>query len=126
MRYLLSIGSNAPGCRQFMERAMQWLAENFTDIESSGIYSSPALNGTAADYLNLVARGNSELSPTDLTAAAKAFERQMGRTPDSKLRGTVEIDIDIIAAGQTILRPTEYTRSYFLRGLSLLSERQQQ
>ncbi|MDE6512794.1 MAG: 2-amino-4-hydroxy-6-hydroxymethyldihydropteridine diphosphokinase [Muribaculaceae bacterium] len=122
MRYLLSIGSNAPGCRQFMQKAMQWLAENFTDIESSGIYSSPALNGVTADYLNLVALGNSELSPTDLTAATKAFERRLGRTPESKMRGEIEIDIDIIAAGQTILRPAEYTRSYFLRGLSLLSE----
>ncbi|MDE7334990.1 MAG: 2-amino-4-hydroxy-6-hydroxymethyldihydropteridine diphosphokinase [Muribaculaceae bacterium] len=122
MRYLLSIGSNAPGCRQFMQEAMQWLAENFTDIESSGIYSSPALNGVTADYLNLVALGNSELSPTDLTAATKAFERRLGRTPESKMRGEIEIDIDIIAAGQTILRPAEYTRSYFLRGLSLLSE----
>ncbi len=125
MRYLLSIGSNAPGQRQFMEQARQWLDENFANVVSSGIYSSPALNGSAADYLNLVARGDSELSPTDLTAAAKAFERQLGRTPLSKQRGAIEIDIDIIAAGPTILRPAEYTRSYFLRGLSLLEEREE-
>lgn len=123
MRYLLSIGSNAPGQHRFMELALEWLSANFINIESSGIYSSPALNGSSANYLNLVAYGDSELSPTELNAAAKDFERKSGRTPESKLRGAIEIDIDIIAAGRTILRPVEYTRPYFLQGLSLLSEK---
>ena len=120
MRYLLSFGSNAPGREQFMERARQWLAQNFANVESSDIDSSPAHNGVAPDYLNMVARGDSELSVTDLTAAAKDFERQQGRTPQSKQRGAIELDIDIIAAGPTILRPAEYTRPYFLRGLEAL------
>lgn len=121
MRYLLSFGSNAPGREIFMARAGEWLARNFTNVETSGIYSTPALNGKSADYLNMVARGDSTLGVTALTEAAKAFERSQGRTPDSKLKGAVELDIDIISAGHTILRPTEFTRSYFIRGLEMLN-----
>ncbi len=121
MRYLLSFGSNAPGRETFMKRAGEWLAGNFTNIETSGIYSSPALNGKSADYLNMVARGDSELGITALTDAAKAFERSQGRTAESKLRGAIELDIDIIAAGATILRPVEFTRPYFIRGIELLN-----
>ena len=121
MRYLLSFGSNAPGRETFMARAEEWLARNFTNTETSGIYSSPALNGKSADYLNMVARGDSELNISALNEAAKAFERLQGRTPESKLRGEIELDIDIIAAGHTILRPVEFTRPYFMRGLDLLN-----
>lgn len=121
MRYLLSFGSNAPRREMFMARAAKWLARNFTNIETSGIYSTPALNGKSADYLNMVARGDSELGVTELTEVAKAFERSQGRTPESKLKGAVELDIDIIAADRTILRPAEFTRSYFIRGLEMLN-----
>ncbi len=122
MRYLLSFGSNAPGREEFMARATEWLNRNFKNIESSGIYSSPALNGKSADYLNMVARGDSESSVSDIVAAAKAFESAQGRTPESKLRGAIELDIDIIAADRTILRPVEFTRAYFIRGLELLND----
>lgn len=121
MRYLLSFGSNAPGREQFMARAGEWLNRNFSNVETSGIYSSPALNGKSPDYLNMVARGDSEVSVSELNAAAKAFERAQGRTPESKLRGAIELDIDIIAADRTILRPAELTRAYFIRGLDLLN-----
>ena len=121
MRYLLSLGSNCPDKHRRLEDATAWLLENFADVETSGIYTSRAFNGLSPDYCNMVVRISSELSIAELTAAAKDYERRCGRTPRSKLRGLVEMDIDIIAAGPTILRPDEYTRPYFIRGLSLLS-----
>lgn len=119
-RYLLSIGSNSPDGAALMARAERWLATNFTDITSSGIYRSQALNRASADYYNMVARGDSPLSVTEVTALGKAFERECGRTPESKLRGCVEMDIDVIAADRTILRPEEFTRGYFRRGFDAL------
>ena len=120
-RYLLSLGSNCPDGELRLRRAEEWLRERFADVETSGIYTSKALNGASPDYFNMVARVTSPLSVTDMISAAKAYEASCGRTPAGKLRGRVEMDVDIIAAGPTILRPEEYTRSYFIRGLSLLS-----
>lgn len=121
-RYLLSIGSNCPDGAALMARAERWLAANFTAIASSGIYRSRALNGASADYYNLVARGDSPLSVTEVTALGKEFERECGRGSESKLRGCVEMDIDVIAADRTILRPEEFTRGYFRRGFDSLPD----
>lgn len=120
MRYLLSIGSNAPHAPQLMERATLWLAQHSTPLTSSGIYASKALSG-GHDYLNMVAEIDSPLSVTELIAATKDFERTCGRSPQSKSRGCIEMDIDIIRADNVILRPVEYTRPYFLTGLRLLA-----
>ena len=119
-RYLISLGYNCPEASTMMTKANAWLKEQFSIIETSGIYSSKALNGTSADYLNEVVILESALSITEITDAAKNFEKQCGRSPQSKERGAIEIDIDIIQANNTILRPEEFTRTYFLTGLSLL------
>lgn len=124
MRYLLSLGSNCPDGMQRLRQAEAWLIENFSDVETSGIYTSKAFNGVSADYCNMVARMSSGLTVTQLTEMAKDYETACGRTPASKIRGLVEMDIDIVAADRTILRPDEYTRPYFTRGLSLLPVRQ--
>lgn len=120
MRYLLSIGSNAPEAEKYLAMAEKWLGETFTQLESSGVYTTAAMNGRSRDYLNMVVRGCSDLDVTALTASAKYLERLAGRTPQSKLRGAIELDIDVIAAGAAILRPNEYTRAYFLQGLNRL------
>ncbi|MCM1310473.1 MAG: 2-amino-4-hydroxy-6-hydroxymethyldihydropteridine diphosphokinase [Bacteroides sp.] len=121
MRYLLSLGSNCPDGNSRLQKAEAWLHANFSNVETSGIYSSKALNGVSAAYCNMVARVESEMSVTEITQAAKAYETECGRTPSSKLRGLVEMDVDIVAADRTILRPDEYTRPYFTTGLTLLS-----
>lgn len=120
MNYLLSIGSNCPSAAAMMARAEEWLRANFTNVTTSGVYSTKALNASAPDYLNLVARGDSDMTPDAAIAAGKAFEAECGRSAASKLRGCVEMDIDIIAAGSQVLRPQEYTRQYFLKGLEKL------
>lgn len=120
MRYVVSIGSNCPDAELMMQRADRWLNEHFSIIDSSGVYSSKALNETSSDYLNEVVILESAMSITEITAAAKNFECVCGRSKQSKSNGSVEMDIDIIQADNTILRPAEFTRAYFLTGLSLL------
>ncbi len=120
MRYLVSIGSNCKKAAEMMARADRWISERFSVVESSGVYSSKALNGISSDYLNEVIVLESGLSVTEITAAAKDFERQCGRSELSKSAGAIEMDIDIIQVDNTILRPSEFTRAYFLTGLSKL------
>lgn len=118
--YLLSIGSNCPSAPAMMQRAEEWMRTEFTVIASSGIYTSKALNPALPDYLNMVAKIESALDASELTALGKDFERTCGRTPQSKQHGCIEMDIDVIQADNVILRPTEFTRPYFLHGLTLL------
>lgn len=122
MRYLISIGSNCANAETMMTRANRWLSTQFSIVDSSGVYSTKALNGTSGDYLNEVILLDSSMSVTEITAAAKEFERLCGRTAESKTNGAIEMDIDIVQADNTILRPVEFTRAYFLTGLSLLKK----
>lgn len=118
--YLLSIGSNAPGAQALMKRASEWLASNFAVVETSGIYASAAINGRSPDYLNMVVRVESPLTAERVIALGKDFEAECGRTSGSKARGCVEMDVDLIQADNVIIRPVEFTRHYFLRGLELI------
>lgn len=121
MRYLLTLGSNAPDAASQMGRAQRWLDSHFTVAASTGVYRSKALNGTSADYLNMIVEVDSELLAREITEMGKQFERECGRTPQSKTLGCVEMDVDLVRAGSVILRPVEYTRAYFLQGLPLLT-----
>lgn len=119
-RYLLGLGSNMPDGKRRLQEAAEWLRANFSDADISDIYSSKALNGSAADYHNMVARVSSALSVSEITAAAKTYEAECGRSAAGKSAGRVEMDVDIVAADRTIIRPDEYTRPYFTHGLALL------
>lgn len=122
-RYLLSIGSNCPDADAKMEAVREWLVRTFDGVMLSGVYSTKALNPSKPDYLNLVARADSNLSPTEMVAAAKEFEIRQGRSPESKNRGIVEMDIDVVQVDNTVLRPDEFSRNYFMEGFKRLNEK---
>ena len=65
-RHVLCIGSNAPDAEALMARAGEWLRSTFGDVKSSGVYSTPALNGKSPDYLNMVASVASELTAAEI------------------------------------------------------------
>lgn len=106
-----------------MTRARLWLKSAFTGVQLSEIYSTHALNGQSADYLNMVARVRTSATLPELTALCKAFEEECGRTPESKQRGSIEMDVDIMKFGGDVLRPAEWSRPYFTLGLSQLTDK---
>ncbi len=55
-----------------------------------------------------------------LIQLGKEFEAECGRSAESKCRGIVEMDVDLVKYGKTILRPEEFTRTYFLTGYNKL------
>lgn len=120
-RYLLSLGSNCPAAPLKMVAAERWLRAMFTVVRTSGVYATRALNGVSPDYLNMLAEVDSDLSVEQMVETAKMEERAEGRTPESKLRGVVELDIDVIQVGNTILRPEEFARAYFAEGFRRLN-----
>lgn len=121
-RVWLSVGSNHPDAAVLMRKALAALSEVVDGIEVCEPYRTPAINGIDADYLNSVATGLYAGTPESLVAQCKDIEQALGRTR-SKEPGAphvVEIDIDVVCFGGKILRPADFTRTYFTRGYTLL------
>lgn len=121
-RVWLSVGSNHPDAAVLMRKALAALSEVVDEMEVCEPYRTPAINGIDADYLNSVATGHYSGTPESLVAQCKDIEQALGRTR-SKEPGAphvVEIDIDVVCFGGKILRPADFTRTYFTRGYTLL------
>ena len=92
-----------------LKRAVEAVSHLLADIECSSIYESEALllPGSPPEwnipYLNMAIKGYSALEPYALLAEVKAIERKLGRQ-DRGRWSPREIDIDILAYGEEILR----------------------
>ena len=113
---VLSIGSNSADREAQMTNCIAWLRDNATLTKLSSVYNSPASNGKDPDYLNAVAEITSALTPPELTKLLKDYERQCGRTPQSKALGSIPIDIDIVMWNGEVLRQKDFAQYYFAKG----------
>lgn len=113
---VLSIGSNSVDREAQMTNCIAWLRGIATPTKLSSVYNSPASNGKDPDYLNAVAEITSALTHPELTKLLKDYERQCGRTPQSKALGSIPIDIDIVMWNGEVLRPKDFAQYYFAKG----------
>ena len=102
---VLSIGSNSADREAQMTNCIAWLRGIATPTKLSSVYNSPASNGKDPDYLNAVAE-----------ITSKDYERQCGRTPQSKALGSIPIDIDIVMWNGNVLRQKDFAQYYFAKG----------
>ncbi len=118
--YYISAGSNVSEARRNVERAIDMLQAMLDDAVSSSVYFTPSVClGDDSIYCNAVIGGWSNLSPDELTARLKEIEIMFGRTHDKKTR-SVELDLDVVIAGEDVLRPRDYDRQYFRIGFNQL------
>lgn len=113
---VLSIGSNSADREAQMTNCIAWLRGIATPTKLSSVYNSPASNGKDPDYLNAVAEIATALTHPELTKLLKDYERQCGRTPQSKAFGSIPIDIDIVMWNGEVLRPKDFAQYYFAKG----------
>lgn len=112
----LSIGSNSRDREWQMKHGIEWLKHTLSNARVSSVYNTLAVNGRDADYLNAVISASTQLSLDDVTALMKQYEGVCGRTPASKLRGVIPIDIDIVLWNGEVIRPADFAQQYFQRG----------
>lgn len=117
---LLSIGSNVEDREARVRDALAWLSGIISDFRHSCVYITAPYSGVGDNYANCVAEGYTELSMDEISALTKEREIVSGRTKDSKISGKVPLDIDIVSYNDTILRPKELERQYFLKGYTQL------
>lgn len=126
MTLTISLGSNTPDCRERLSRAYAWLSTLCTVKAYSGPYLSEPEGERArrhgACYLNAVAVIESDLGAADFQRLAKEYEFSEGRDGECRRCGTVPIDIDVVLAGDAVLRQRDFTSLYFRRGLALLPQ----
>ena len=115
-RVYIGLGSNTPDATTQMSDAIDWLMTQLDEVASSDVYSTPPLGGIGADYLNAVATGLTAMSCDQLNLLLKDYERQAGRTPQSKLSGQVPIDLDIVVWDGTVVREKDFSYDFFQRG----------
>lgn len=118
-RYVVSLGSNIASAKEEIDCAIEYLKWIFTSAQASSVYTSPSIKGDGVIYHNAVLSGYFSADAVELNRLCKDYEARRGRLHTKG--APVVIDIDVIIADDTILRPVDYAQDYFARGYNELS-----
>ena len=117
--YLISLGSNTPDAPQQLQQAFRWLASIGTLCKVSHIYTTPDIkNPQAPSFHNAVALVECDREHDAMNALTKEYEHSMHREHGT---GRVIIDLDVVTCDNEVLRPRDYTATYFVIGLHALT-----
>ncbi len=122
---MIAVGCNAHHEQQ-MERARKALADLVADVRYSEVLVTPDCTsaGGGADYANMLARGTTTLTVSELQRRLKVLESELGDSHEARMRGTVMMDMDLMAYGTERHHAADWDRPYIrrlLQGLSRLT-----
>jgi len=106
--FLIALGANLPSAAgqpaQTLIAALEMMAEQgLALVAVSRFYRSPAFPaGSGPDYVNACAMLRAEATPAQVLARLHAIEEELGRVRTERWQAR-KIDLDLIAAGQTLL-----------------------
>ncbi len=120
--YILCLGSNTPDKARLIVSAQQRLNDFCSTLSSSGVYEAPDESGLGEPYVNVVLRIVCRLDPDSLRRKLKTLEKDFGRTDQSKAKGIMPLDADIIICDSEIIDRYQYGRDYFKKGYQIISE----
>ncbi len=113
---IVSLGSNSSDRLIQIEVAISHLKSLFENVSVSTIYESEALNGKDFPYLNAVAIFQTQYTIEHVNVLLKEWEKQCGRTFESKLKGSIPIDLDIVVWNGNIVRQSDFSYPFFMHG----------
>ena len=103
------VGSNVGSRADFCRRAVEALetVSGITLARVSSLYETSPVGGPPQrSYVNLVAKIETDLTPSDLLAACQNIERRIGREPSDIRWGPRVVDLDILIFGdEKIVEP---------------------
>ena len=109
---ILCLGSNTD-CEANLKSAVSLLRAYFGSIRfSEAIYTEPIGLSDSGLFLNQVAVAGTNASLEEVRRAVKAMEKRLGRMSDSKQKGKIPIDIDLLLWNGTILKPADWEKEY--------------
>jgi 2-amino-4-hydroxy-6-hydroxymethyldihydropteridine diphosphokinase len=98
----LGVGSNIDA-RTNIASGIAALQEAFGDVRLSPCYQSPSFGFTGADFINLVARVETGMSPLELKEFLHELEDRHQRRRDVPRFSDRTLDIDILLYGDLVL-----------------------
>ncbi|MDE7181130.1 MAG: 2-amino-4-hydroxy-6-hydroxymethyldihydropteridine diphosphokinase [Muribaculaceae bacterium] len=111
---VLSLGSNCDS--RYVETAISMLAGLLNDFNVSNIYPTPPAAGVGKPYDNAVATGEWAGTMESLNSLLKNYECSAGRDEAAREAGFVLIDIDIVVWDGAVVRPWDFSQSFFRIG----------
>jgi len=98
----LGLGSNV-NAEEHIQAAIDALREQFESVELSPSYTSSAVGFDGDDFINLVARVETEMSPLALRQYIRDLEDRWGRKRDVPKFSDRSLDIDILLYDDLVL-----------------------
>lgn len=122
LKVVIGLGANCGNRRKSVAKAIEWLRSMLSDTEASEIYETPPYGHAGAPYMNAVVIGIHTRGDSlgDFECECKRYEIEYGRDELARSRNLVPIDIDIVMVGDEILRPADFSRSFFQIGYKQL------
>lgn len=108
---IISLGSNTHA-KENLQKARDLLVRTYPSILFGEEKETRAIGmeHNTAPFLNQVAKFTTEQEAEEVHTALKIIERFCGRRPSDKENETIPIDIDLLAYGDTILKPMDFAR----------------
>ena len=114
-KVILCLGSNTD-CEANLRSAADLLRAYFGSIRfSEPIYTKPIGLPGSGLFLNQVAVAGTDASQEEVGLALKDMEKKLGRRSDSKRKGKIPIDIDLLLWNGPILKPADWEKEYVRR-----------
>jgi 2-amino-4-hydroxy-6-hydroxymethyldihydropteridine diphosphokinase len=98
----LGLGSNV-NAENNIRAGISALEETFSDVRLSPAYASTAVGFEGDDFINLVARVETDLQPAELREYLRDLEDRYGRQRDVPKFSDRSLDIDILLYGDLVL-----------------------
>jgi 2-amino-4-hydroxy-6-hydroxymethyldihydropteridine diphosphokinase len=100
---------------QNIDRAIEMLADHFEVADQSSVMQTKPVGALyTADFHNMALKIFSDDNADDTIAIFKMVEQMLGRNADSKLKGLIPIDIDLIIWNDKVVHP-DYERFDFVK-----------
>ena len=122
-RCYLSLGSNCAMRKRKIEEALQELESRFGEINYSDIYDTDSVSGDGSCYKNCVVECSLNEPYEVILRETKEMEARAGRDRESRRRGVVPLDIDVVIWDGEIVRPKDYSYEYFQQGYRKLRDK---
>jgi len=102
----LGLGSNV-NAEAHIRAGIEELRERFGDIHLSPVYASTAVGFDGADFINLIARVETDIQPIALRQYLRDLEDRYGRKRDVPKFSDRSLDIDIMLYDDLVLSSPE-------------------
>ena len=117
---IICLGSNTPDREMRIDNSCKKMADKAEIKRHSKIIISEDITGHGASYINQSIEITTNLTLAELRTFIHEIEQSEGRTPKSKAKGQMPIDIDIVIWNNEIISSENYTQPYFQALLTTL------